>query len=394
VTSPDRRAATVAQAAAGLRAEWKYWQAQADRATLQKHASQIDGVVGTLEAGLQGLAQVPPSDRYDRILDLHHVWDFFRSKLVLRTVEPLRPFLEAADEYAWALYRPAVEASGHTGTLREPPLVYLDRGMAPFAAARGSSYRDLLPRDVRTGSGAAAASVLPFPVIGVPWYFTAYLPGALLIAHEVGHHIEDDCRLKDELTACLGDAGLAAWTPWASEVFADVVAAVACGSPYLTVLEDAMDTAPDEDSRYPPAKVRVALCRAVATGEPSSDEAGIAAAAIAGRRWAGLGGGRLEDIVRPGTADKVPGGAAGLLGGLASRLSDVRAVLPAAALAFHRDPAQFLSRKVSQRAVAEVLALRPKGRRASNATAAARNARDASAATALLDLLADPRKDA
>ena len=97
------------------------------------------------------------------------MWDFFRVKLALRYIEPIRDFLDAADELAWTAYHPATQAADGPGPVRrEPPLVFLDRGAVPFASARGSSYRDLLPRDVRTRAGADAARGLPFPVIGVP----------------------------------------------------------------------------------------------------------------------------------------------------------------------------------------------------------------------------------
>jgi len=247
---PQRRQVELRHARDSLRTELRYWRAEATQVTLEKHQTQIERVADMIEAALKQLNDEPAAGETERILDLYHVWDFFRAKLALRYVEPITGFLDAADELAWAMYRPAVLATAHAGAvLREPPLVFLDRGTVPFASARGSSYRDLLPRDVRTSAGAAAASQLPFPVIGVPWYLSGHLPGALLVAHEVGHHVEDDCALTAALEARLAAADLAdgrpaVWQPWLGEVFADVVASVTGGVAYPTMLFDALANAP------------------------------------------------------------------------------------------------------------------------------------------------------
>ena len=201
----ERRQAELRHARDSLRTEWQYWRNEAARpaavdgqAPLEKHKTQIESVVTHAQRGPRCQYEDPSSELSERILDLHHVWDFYRSKLALRYVVPVRGFLDVADELAWTVYNRAVQVAELPGrVMREPPLVFLDRGAVPFASARGSSYRDLLPRDVRTRAGADAASILPFPVIGVPWYLTGHLPGVLLVAHEVGHHIEDDCALDD-----------------------------------------------------------------------------------------------------------------------------------------------------------------------------------------------------
>ena len=40
------------------------------------------------------------------ILDVHRIWEFFRSKLSQRYVDWFRPFLIAADEFVWDCYTP------------------------------------------------------------------------------------------------------------------------------------------------------------------------------------------------------------------------------------------------------------------------------------------------
>jgi hypothetical protein len=413
---PRRREAELEHAEKSLRTEWRFWQAQAANGSLEKHTTQIDSIVGLLGAGLDEVRRDGTADADERVLDLHHVWDFFRVKLALRYVEPIRPFLDAADELAWAAYRPAVQAAGRFGvTLREPPLVFLDRGAVPFAATRGSSYRDLLPRDVRTRAGASAAAGLPFPVIGVPWYLSSHLPGVLLVAHEVGHHIEDDCELTGELTARLAAAGLpghrlAVWTPWLGEVFADVVACVACGSAYVAVLVDSLAAGSADGAgaeRYPPPRIRARLCLAAvrladlpdgdalradgdrlgAAGEADAEAAAVAEALLR-QPYEGLGGRTLRDVLRHTDTARVRAGTAGLLAGLGSGLSEVRAVLPAAALAFLDDPATYDRLEVGRRAIHEVLELLPKGPRGlALGDESARAERDAAAARALLGLL-------
>jgi hypothetical protein len=309
-----------------------------------------------------------------------------------------------------------LEAAGRYGTtLREPPLVFLDRGAVPFAATRGSSYRDLLPRDVRTRAGASAAAALPFPVIGVPWYLSSHLPGVLLVAHEVGHHIEDDCELTGQLTARLGAAGLsddrlAVWKPWLGEVFADLVASVVCGSAYIAVLVDSLAAGSADGAgaeRYPPPRVRARLGLAAVRlvdlpdgdalqadgdrlGEPC--EADLEAAKVAKALLCGpygkLGGKTLGEVLRHTDTSRAGTGAAGLLYGLASDLSEVRAVLPAAALAFMKDPTEYDLRAVGPRAIDEVLELRPKGPRGLARSESERTERDAAVGHALLGLLA------
>jgi hypothetical protein len=430
VTAPrpsQRRAAELRHARESLHLEWAYWRGEACRPVLEKHQSQVDSIVRQLGASLAELDR-DPSQVSELVLDLHHVWDFFRTKLALRYVQPVRPFLDAADELAWAAYLPAVLAAGSRTTLREPPLVFLDRGAMPFVSARGSSYRDLLPRDVRTGAGARAASRLPFPVIGVPWYLSNHLPGALLVAHEVGHAIEDDCGLTGEMSARLRGAGLpstrlAEWERWLGEVFADVVATVTCGAAYVAILLDAIATGSADGAgtqRYPPPPVRAQVCLAAAAHvrppgqarqewplvprpaagslpevappggtEQTEDEASAVVHALTTGAYEGLGGRGLRDTLAHPDVARADIGADRLLHGLDSALSDARAVLAAAALAFVRDPSGYDHMAVQTRVIAEVLALRPKGPRAVKADPAARQTRDTHAGLALLGLLAD-----
>jgi hypothetical protein len=64
---------------------------------------------------------------------------------------------------------------------------------------------------------------VPFPVIGVPWYQMAHLPDMVSICHEIGHVVEDDLALTDNLQRVVGEgvgpARKAYWCAWQRELF-------------------------------------------------------------------------------------------------------------------------------------------------------------------------------
>ncbi|MEU7577929.1 hypothetical protein AB0B50_10040 [Streptomyces sp. NPDC041068] len=200
------------------------------------------------------------------VLDLHHVWDYFRSKFALRRLAEYRDCLAVADEIAWACYREPLAAALAAGTVaaKEPPLVSFSRAAAPRAHRRGGQYRELLPRGgIHTAAGLRLVRSLPFPVIDVPWYYGAHLPGLLTVAHETGHHIEDDFGLTPEIQARLAAAGLPGdelpdWQRWAGEVFADVCACLACGVAYPGVLAELLGTLGSPGAARPSGAVRSA----------------------------------------------------------------------------------------------------------------------------------------
>ncbi|NGN65801.1 hypothetical protein G5C51_18110 [Streptomyces sp. A7024] len=395
----------------GLARELETWirLSEGEGAELEKHHSQLLAVSRMLGSGLE-LAR--ESQALPLVLDLHHVWDYFRGKFALRRLPESRDFLAAADELAWACYRAplqaALAADGAAGTPpKEPPLVSFSRTAAPRAHRRGDQYRELLPRGgIHTGEGARAARNLPFPVIDIPWYYASHLPALLTVAHEVGHHIEDDFGLTGELRERLAGCGLPAaelprWQGWLGEVFADVCATLACGVAYPQVLGDVLAALePPEDAgeagdaaEHPPAAVRLRVCEATleAAGHPAVDlaradaagSAELVAEALVGRGYPQFGGKRLPELL------PVPGDLRllrdRLIAGRATGSRQVTGVLAAAALAFAADPDGYDRRRVAGRAVDEVLALRPVGRRASPPTPpGATEERDAEAGRRLL----------
>ncbi|MET9735102.1 hypothetical protein ABZZ79_32015 [Streptomyces sp. NPDC006458] len=350
-------------------ARWEEAAAEPDQ-PLEKHRSQVACLTRLLRTSLSDLSRLPDSELAEPILDLHHVWDFFRSKLVLRCLPQYQEFLDTADELAWACYRPALEAAGLPSSV--PPLVFLSRDAVPFTLARGSDYRGLLPSGVRTRPGADAVRRLPFPIIGVPWHQTEHLPDVLAVAHEVGHHIEDDCELTEALRARLLASGLPTgrqpvWEGWLGEVFADVCACLACGPAYVATLSDALVTAPATAvGAYPPKDVRLAVCHAVfaSPGPGPSDEPGTVVRALMSDGYAELGDRDLPTVLQCHGALDTGLAVGNLLAGMPSSVGDVREALAAAADAFGQNPDVYDSLGVQSRVIREVLKGRPRGPRA------------------------------
>jgi hypothetical protein len=274
-----------------LTAEFEYWrQRSAERGALEKHHSQIRGITSQLQ-GLRDrlcddfaeqLSPLEAGQEVERnVLELFRIWEFFRSKLAQREIQPLRDYLDPADELAWQCYVPfrdAARAAGRIkeGHLREPPLVFLNGGSSPFAAPRHSQYdaEDVPGEALSQEAFRKVLRSLPIPLVGVPWFQVAHLPDVLVIAHEIGHHVEDDLGLTETLLSridkCLKDKERrTTWRRWMGETFADIFGAVALGRSFVRTMMDLL-AAPadlvasegeriDPDGVYPTAYLRVLL---------------------------------------------------------------------------------------------------------------------------------------
>jgi hypothetical protein len=202
------------------------------------------------------------------ILELYPIWDYFRSKLALRrSEERFEKYLAAADEFAWACYRPARDRAlqardkarkGRASSplfppdkFKGPPLVFLNSGWSTFTVPRDFAFQTgLAPAGCLSASDFAAVTrALPIPIIGVPWFQIEHLPEALAIGHEVGHDVEQDfdlaLPLKTALLKALEAGQVAAhrqeaWLAWLSEVFADVYGNLAAGPAYTGCLADVL----------------------------------------------------------------------------------------------------------------------------------------------------------
>ena len=269
-----------------LDAEFKQWlDLSAANHAFEKHHTQVLALTGHLK-GLRRSTEEILKDARQRdtiladagatealILGIRRIWEFFRSKLVQRFDDRLRPFLQLADELAWSCYQPALTAA--RSTRREPPLVFLNGGLSPFAFSRDRAFpaEDVPGQPLAPRTYDAILAHLPIAVIGVPWYQTAHLPDLPVVAHETGHAVEQNFRLHDEVLKALGDslAGSAHrsnWAAWADESFADLWGTLTVGPAYVSSLMDFLADAPDKlnnevstaKDKYPTADLRIRLC--------------------------------------------------------------------------------------------------------------------------------------
>ncbi len=375
----------------------KWLEVSRPNAALEKHHTQIRRVERQLRSvGLRLQDDIRSADigpdwrRLERqTLDLYRVWDFFREKFALRFIPWLQPYLIMADEFAWACYQPIQQVAVEqqtvaAGSVREPPLVCLTAVSTPFSIPRGASYA----ADIDGGAGLFGAarqltSRLPVPVVGVPWFQLRHLPDALIIGHEVGHHVFRDFNLRPDaerlLDSALAKRGLGGtverWRSWLDEAFADVYGVLSAGSAYPLVLGDfllveGLDAGTDDGGGYPPSATRLALTLAVLEQAGQSDavfrirelwgagqlpeldpdvarEADTVAAALVRGRYGALRQslGEVLDCTEQCRAAQM---ARGVLDGWAPDTSDIRTVLAAAAHAFASDPTGYRDAMVTE----------------------------------------------
>jgi hypothetical protein len=263
------------------------WTASAvEKGEFEKHHSQVVRIGAQITSAMNVLAEEieypKPGQAAEeieaRILDLHKVWNFFRSKLVLRSFRHFRDYLAIADELAYDCYKPVIEARGEG--FREPPLTFFNDESSPYAMARNRSYAfAVLGGSPGNEAASELLQALPVPVIGIPWFQQGHLPDLAIVAHEAGHHVEDDLGLAPQLDLALNNANLhaerlPAWLSWRGEVFADVYATLAIGRAFPFALLDFLTSSDVEAvsaetiggppwGSYPTAPLRIAVTREV-----------------------------------------------------------------------------------------------------------------------------------
>ncbi len=416
----------LARFAESLREDLAAWQQATEGPPLNKHASQVGGIVGQLTEALAGLeASVPeaaPGELEQVIGDYLHIWDFFRSKLALRYVPWYQPLLAAADDLAWAAFQPMRDAAaGHVlGELREPPLVYFSRDVIPFTVTRGQNYQNLLPRGgLWTERSEAIAGHLVVPVVSLPWQRFSSLSVLLSVAHEVGHVVVSDLDLLPMLQARLADATLSAarrplWSAWLEEVFADIFSAVVCGSSVALSMVDQLAPEPmlagvmgqPDPGPYPPVELRARMILHVAErrgdlgDQPrpplsrddqlahfDADLAPVAEALLdAGFRQIA---GRLEDLYPPVDGTGLRDDIDRLRRGRDPQASDIRILLAAAAATELAYPADYNQHQGGELALGRAAKIRDVTRRRADGQARARQ-RDRQAGRDLAALLMPP----
>jgi hypothetical protein len=235
---------------------------------LPKHTSQIRRLTALFEPLAGKIAErIEAAGRGDvaargyelgaEVLVLFRIWAFYRQKLSQRFVPWHRDVLDVADEIAFRFWRPARDAAlaaappkARARLAKEPPLVFFNGDVSPYTMTRKSAFEPEQAEGLEADKIAWASKVLrrsPVPVIGVPYFATRHPPDLMVLAHEVGHNVEDDFGLSAELEAALDRALEAegrpasrreAWRAWAGEVFADVWGVLTGGPAFVGALTD------------------------------------------------------------------------------------------------------------------------------------------------------------
>lgn len=254
---------------------------QTHHTQVRRLASQLQSLVKAVRpASNVNLATL--GEAQSSLVEAQRVWGFFRSKLAQRDSVWPRETLQVADEIAWACYRPARDAAVaakrvELAAVKEPPLSYLLDEGTPIARPRGTHF---VPQGLSSNAAEDLRFVrlllkLPVPIVGLPWLQVRHAPGLAVVAHEVGHAVEEDFQLKPELEAIVAQAVDAsrreAWLAWTREAFADVFGTVALGPGFPVALFGYLA---DTDSRlareapnaatgwgdYPTRTLRILLC--------------------------------------------------------------------------------------------------------------------------------------
>ena len=258
-----RRLAELRAKLTSLRNELDDWRKLTqDSLPLRRHFKQIRlldaTLTGMLASTSKALAQQAEDESVfvngieweNELLAAHSIWEVFRSKYVLRQNDTFRDYLAACDDVAWACYEPALRKFA-PGVDKEPPLVFLSATWSPFVQSRDTNFQN----EIRvTSAGVPALSSdefqqvlkrLPFPLVSLPWYQAFHLPGANIIAHEVGHVVDNEFDIRAQILARLDAANLkfaATWKSWAAEMFADIYGCLAMGPAFAGAMLDLLAT--------------------------------------------------------------------------------------------------------------------------------------------------------
>lgn len=194
--------------------------------------------------------------------------------------------LAVADEVIWACTAEA-RALASAASPMPLPLAYLEPAFTPTAIPR---TQPPATDPVADRSLARLLSRLPVPLIGLPTAAVAEPWWLVLVAHEVGHHVQYDLEPEQALVERTGErlasVGGEAWRAWRHELFADAFAVATAGGAAVAAtveLEWAEPAALVEPrGAYPPAAVRIAVqaevARALGVATDAPTGAALAAA--------------------------------------------------------------------------------------------------------------------
>lgn len=399
----ERKAVELHDKLAGVSSEFARWLDDGGAGRpLRKHhtqllrlTDQLGGLVDAMDDELAA-ARLDGDDVLEvgrnlqlRILEVHRVWDFYRSKFGLRYVEWFREHLSAVDEFAWACLEPATLKDRRelpAAAVKAPPLVFLCGEFSPFLHARGTQFEVEEVADAPDSVPfLQLLTALPVPVIGLPWYQLTHLPDAVLVAHEIGHEVERGFDLEATtvsrlraVQAELDRNRRGGWFAWLREIFADLYAVLAVGPAYVSALIDLLAADPDDIAAepagpqwttHPPAALRIAITTAAlealgfetqatelraawaeaypaAAGSavtPFLDEVELVGAALLNAPYPQFGGATLPAVVRftPAQQTETLRTVDQVSTRMAATTTDIRCLVAAARLAFERSPSTY-----------------------------------------------------
>ena len=170
----------------------------------------------------------------NEIVGTHDLWRIFRYIFGQLQDERMGPLLDAANRVASDCYLAWLNRARQWQLItetqfREPPLVYLEAVHSPATASRGTEVQALGFPVRRYGGHRLPIPIvlLPFDQVGLMWLLCT-------LHHEVGHNLDQDLELGDELTASLENVVSVercdVWQAWGAEVLADALGVVSGGS--------------------------------------------------------------------------------------------------------------------------------------------------------------------
>ncbi len=109
-----------------------------------------------------------------------------------------------------------------------------------------------------------------FPIVCLPDALARLPEYYPLLAHEVGHAVDNALGLCAQVNSELSGEYVSLWQAWMHEIIADVIGVVLAGRAFLIALEDFIEFQPVEiqnkaSSRYPGKALRLALVREMVT---------------------------------------------------------------------------------------------------------------------------------
>ena len=286
--------------------EVKQWRAATEaEVDLNAHFSQLQAIevltnalVDKLRAKVNSIDTNAAAETFNKacldlvsgIIRAQKSWDFFRDKLDLRHSPSHKDSLWVADTIAWDCHRPVMNTAVQFGIinasqLREPPLVYCTAEYSPATWVRGSRPNDGRIYDL-------GETLLPIPVVEMPWDHLGSAWEYLALHHEVGHDIEADLNLRgilqQSLQQTLSQAGvplsrIAIWIKWEGEIFADFCGLQLAGPAFTEALmrlimlpAGAVKTFDEDDphpTHYPRVLMNAAYIRTLGNTQALQDHA-------------------------------------------------------------------------------------------------------------------------